>query len=122
MQERPHEQDLRSHEEPYRAPRGWEDFQADEHYSLKQKSSDGRFLLAILRHDRESCRAPDVPLMAQRYNTGGLELNFLSRVTFISTARLERQASNNLDRNGLFRFYINQAIDSPERVMSSRDT
>ena len=56
--------------------------------------------------------------MAQRYNTGGLEINFLSRVTFISTARLEWQASNNLDRNGLFRFYINQAIDSGERVMS----
>ena len=120
--ERSHEQDLRSHEEPYRAPRGWEQFQADEHYSLKQKSSDGRFLLAILRHDRESYRAPDVPLMPQRYNTGGLELNFLSRVTYISTARLEWQATHNIDRNGIFRFYINQAIDSLERVMSCRDT
>ena len=110
------------YEEPYRPTRGWENFVADEQYSLKQKSSDGRFLLAILRHDRESYRAPDVPLMAQRYNTGGLELNLLSRVTYISTARLEWQTTNNVDRNGLFRFYIGGSDDGPDRIMSSRDT
>jgi hypothetical protein len=78
--------------------------------------------LAILRHSRESYRAPDVPLQQQRYNTQGLEIHLLSRVTYISIERLEWQATNNLDRSGLFRFYINQVVDDPSvRVMSARD-